>query len=93
MRVCARECSVASQVFVTLWSVGRQAPLSMEFSGKEYWGRLPFPTSRNLPDPRIKSTSLAFLALAGEFFSSSATWAALLLPMQVPYTCSLEEGP
>ena len=31
-----------------------QAPLSMEFSRKEYWNRLPFPTSGYLPNPRIE---------------------------------------
>ena len=31
-------------LFVTPWTVAYQAPLSMEFSGQEYWSRLPFPT-------------------------------------------------
>ena len=31
-------------LFVTLWTVARQAPLSMEFSREEYWGGLPFPS-------------------------------------------------
>ena len=48
--------------------------------------------SKESSDPGIKPTSLAFLALAGEFFSASATWEALLLPMPLPCTCSLEEG-
>ena len=30
--------------FVTLWTVARQAPLSMESSRQEYWSELPFPT-------------------------------------------------
>ena len=29
---------------MTLWTVARQASLSMEFSRQEYWSRLPFPT-------------------------------------------------
>ena len=51
--VCACACPrtlSGVQVFVTPWSVGHQAPLSTEFSGKEYWSRLPFLTPRNLPD-------------------------------------------
>ena len=29
--------------FATPWTVGHQAPLSMEFSRQEYWSGLPFP--------------------------------------------------
>ena len=42
----------------TPWTVTHQAPLSMEFSRKEYWSGLPFPTPGDLPDPGIKPTSL-----------------------------------
>ena len=45
------------QLFVTPWTVARQAPLSMGFSRQEYWSELPFPSSKNLPDPRIKPSS------------------------------------
>ena len=38
----------------TLWTVARQAPLSMGFSRQEYWSGLPFPSSGDLPDPGIK---------------------------------------
>ena len=31
------------QLFVTLWTGARQAPLSIEFSRQEYWSGLPFP--------------------------------------------------
>jgi len=30
----------------------------MEFSRQEYWSRLPFPTSGDLPNPGIESVSL-----------------------------------
>ena len=33
------------QLFVTSWTIPRQAPLSMKFSRKEYWSELSFPTS------------------------------------------------
>ena len=46
------------QLFVTLWTVVRQVPLSMEFSRQEYWSRLPFPSPGDLPDPRITPASL-----------------------------------
>ena len=50
---------------VTLWTVVRQAPLSMEFSRQEYWSGLPFPPPKDLPDPGIKPVFPAFPALAG----------------------------
>ena len=37
------------------------------------------PSSRHLPDPGIKPTSLTFPALAGGFFTTSATWERLLV--------------
>ena len=48
----------------------------MEFSIQEYWSGLPFPSPGNLSDPGIKSMSLMSPALAGRFFTSSATWEA-----------------
>ena len=50
------------QLFVTLWTVACQAPLSMEFSRQEYWSGLPFPPSEDLPDPGIEPRSLALQA-------------------------------
>ena len=32
-----------AQLFVTLWTVAHQAPLSMGFSSQEYWSGLPCP--------------------------------------------------
>ena len=61
-------------LYVTLWTVALQAPLSMEFSRQEYWTGLPCPTWGNLPDPGIKPTSHMSPALASRFFSTSATW-------------------
>ena len=42
----------------------------MEFPRQEYWNRLPLPTPGDLPDPGIKTASLASLALAGRFFTT-----------------------
>ena len=47
-----------------------QAPLSMECSRQEYWSRLPFPTPGDLPNPGIKPTCPAALALADGFFAT-----------------------
>ena len=61
---------------MTLWTIARQAPLSMGFSRQEYWSRLPFPPPGDLPDPGIEPVSLMSPALAGGFFTTSATWEA-----------------
>ena len=45
------------QLFVTLWTVAHQAPLSMGFSRQEYWSGLPFPSAGDLPDPGIEPRS------------------------------------
>ena len=45
--------------FVTLWTIARQAPLSMGFSRQEYWSGLPSPSPGALPDPRIEPESPA----------------------------------
>ena len=47
-------------LFATLWTAARYSTLSIEFSRQEYWSRLPFPLPGGLPDPGIKSASLAF---------------------------------
>ena len=52
------------QLFVTLWTIARQTPLSMGFSRQEYWSELPFPALGDLPDPGIEPGSPA---LAGGF--------------------------
>ena len=55
----------------TPWTVACQAPLSMGFSRQEYWSGLPFPPPGDPLDPGIEPMSLA---LAGGFFTTSATW-------------------
>ena len=42
----------------------------MGFSRQEYWGGLPFPPQRDLPDPGIESMSPAVPALTGRFFTT-----------------------
>ena len=46
-------------LFVTPWTVARQAPLSMGFSRKEYWSGLPCPPPGDLPDSGIEHTSVS----------------------------------
>ena len=54
-------------LFVTLWTVACQAPMSVELSKQEYWSGLPFPFPRDLPDPGIEPISPA---LPGGFFTT-----------------------
>ena len=74
--------------FCTPWSVGRQAPPSMGFSGQEYWSGLPFSTPGDLLDLGIKPASLASPALAGRFFTTSITWDAHSSKEQARFICS-----
>ena len=59
-------------LFVTMWNIDHQFPLSMRFSRQEYWGRLPFPPPGNLPDPGIKHKFPASFALAIGFFTTES---------------------
>ena len=65
------------RLFVTLWTVDCQTPLLVEFSRQECWSGLPCPPPGDLPNSGIEPASLMSLALAGGFFTSSATWEAL----------------
>ena len=46
------------RLFVTPWTVARQAPLSMGFSRQEYWSGSPRPPPGELPGPGIEPGSL-----------------------------------
>ena len=59
MGVCMLSCFSSVRLFVTLWTVAGQAPLSMGFSKQEYWSGLPFPSPEDLPNPGIEPTSPA----------------------------------
>ena len=60
-------CCSHVQLFVTLWTVARQAPLSMGFSRQEYWSGL-LCLSGDLLGPGMKLMSLISPALAVVFF-------------------------
>ena len=57
-------------------SVAHQAPLPMGFSRQESWGGLSCPPPWDPPNPGVKSMSLTFSALAGGFYTTSASWKA-----------------
>ena len=71
--MCVLSCF---RLFADPWTVARQAPLSMGYPMQEYWSGLPFPSPEDFPDPGIKPESLASPALAGGFFTTTATWEA-----------------
>ena len=75
-RVCMLVHFSRVQLFVILWTIVHQSPLSMGFSRHEYWSGLPCPPSGDLPSPGIKPASLTSPALTGRFFTTSATWEA-----------------
>ena len=48
--------------FLIFATVDRQAPLPVEFSGREYWSGLPFPSPGDLSDPAVELRDLALQA-------------------------------
>ena len=67
LRVRVRHVLSCVCLFVTLWTVAPQAPLSMGFSQQEYWSGLLFSPSRALPDAGIEPLSPV---LVGRFFTT-----------------------
>ena len=49
----------------------------MAFSRQEYWSGLPHPSLKDFPSPGIETVLLTSPALAGGFFTTSATWEAV----------------
>ena len=77
--VCACMLSHFScvRLFVTLRTIGHQAPMSMGFSRQEYWSGLLCLPPGDLPNPGTEPTCLKSPALAGRFFTTSTTWEVL----------------
>ena len=73
------------QLFVTPWTVAHQAPLPIGFCRQEYWSLLPFPSPEDLPDQGIEPMSPASPALAGRFFTTSASGEEKLRQTQTAY--------
>ena len=94
---CVLSCFICVRLFVTTWTVARQAPLSMGFSRQESWSGLLCPSPGDLPNPGIKPVSLTSPALAGGFFTTSPTWENLKNPSPDSIKCwiklSLLPGP
>ena len=74
--VCVLSHFSSVRLFATLWAIGRQASLSMGFSRQKYWSGLPCHPPGNLPNPGTELASHTSPALAGSFFTTSATWEA-----------------
>ena len=64
-------------LFATLWTVARQAPLSMGLSKQEYWNRLAYPSPADLPHQGIEPVSPWSPALQADSFTHWSTWKAL----------------
>ena len=75
--LCSSSCSCCAvfshSVVSDPTTIARHTPLSMRFPSQEYWSGLPFPTLGDLSDLGIEPVFLVTPALAGRFFTSSAT--------------------
>ena len=71
---CGTSSPLETRYLHAKWLPYHQTPLSIGFFRQEHWSGLPRPSPVNLPDPRIKSASLMFPALADGVFTTSATW-------------------
>ena len=76
MHMCMLSNFSRVQLFATLWTIAHQAPLSMGYPRQEYLGGLSCPPPGDLSNPGIEITSHESPALAGGFFTTSATWEA-----------------
>ena len=56
------------QLFVTLWTIAHQNPLSIGFFRQEYWSGLTCPPPGNLPDPRDPTHVSCTSCIAGGLF-------------------------
>ena len=69
---------------VRVWTVARQAPLSMAFPRQEYCSTLPFPSPGDLPHPGMEPESPA---LAGGFLTTEPLGSSWWKTKSVPYPC------
>ena len=76
VNTCSFQCYAAVQVlshvqlFVTLWTVAHQAPLSMGFSRQEYWSGLSFSSPGNHPRIKLMSPAWQVDSLAPRYLES-----------------------
>ena len=73
LHACMLSCFSHVQLFVTLWTVAHQAPLSLEFSRQEHWSGFP------CPPPGIFATpwTVAHQAPLSLVFSRQEYWSGL----------------
>ena len=97
--VCVCVCQLLShvQLFVILWTVACQAPLSMEFSRQEYWSGQALPSSGDLLQQGIESGSPALQAdsLSSElpiYLSQNCSNLLVTESFQVPTTILISNG-
>ena len=64
--VCVSSCFSCVLLFLTLWTVVRQAPLSMGFFRQEYWSGLPCSPPGALPNPGAEPTFPVSVALQAD---------------------------
>ena len=67
----------SGELFVSLWTVACQAPLSLRFSRQEYESGLPLPSPGDLPDPGIEPAFPAAPALQANSLLMSH-WGSLI---------------
>ena len=82
------------RLFVTLWTVAHQAPLSMGFSRQEYWSGLLFPSPGDLPNPGIEpgSPALQADALSSEPPGNPNAHVSMLFSQIIPLSPSPTES-
>ena len=89
------------QLFVTLWTIVHQVPLSMGFPRKEYWRGLPFPSEENLPflgiepvSPTLQADSLLAGPLGRMVISSVSfffsNWDIIASQFCVSFCCTIK---
>ena len=76
LSLCVPSCFRHAWLFVTPWTIGCQAPLSMGFRRQDYWNGLSCPLLGDLPNTGTELMSLMSPALTGGFFITSTTWEA-----------------
>ena len=79
--VCMLSRFSGVQLFVTLWTVAHQAPLSMGFSRQEYWCGLPFPPPEETSWPRDWTQVSSSCCVARKFFTTEPVgkpWAGIV---------------
>ena len=88
-----------AQLFVSPWTLARQAPLSMGFSMQVYWSGLPCPPPGDLPNPGTEPRSPASQADSlpsespGKPHMVRSAIQMGLSPLDTPSTCGINHSP